>query len=90
MAEEPEREQVALEFARPVPGAEELDQIRVADDGRGEQHQLRELLDVVDGDDVLEAVGLADADEQVDDQRHAREDGAGDEVGGEDGAVPAR
>ena len=83
-------EHVALELARPVPGAEELAQVRVADDRRGEQHQLRELLDVVDRDDVLELVALADDDQQVDDQRHAREDRARHEVGREDRAVPAR
>jgi len=39
-----------------------------------QQHQLRELLDMIGRDDVLQPESLADDDEQVDDQRHARKD----------------
>ena len=72
-----------------VPGDEELHRVGVADDHARGEHDLAHVLDVAEGDDVLEAEELAGGDRQVQHHREAAEDGARDEVGREDRRVPA-
>ena len=71
------------------PRDEELHRVGVADDRAGHEHDPRHAVEVEEGDDVLEAEGLARDHHQRDHHREAREDGAGDEVGREDRRVPA-
>ncbi len=78
-----------LEDVARVPGDEELDAVGVAHDQRGHQQQLGHRLEVEGPDDVRDAECLAQRDQDDDDHGQAGEDGAGDEVGGEDGRVPA-
>ena len=73
-----------------VPGHERFDHVAVGDDQPGGEKDLRHVLEVPRGDEVLELVDGAQRDGERQDHGEARVDGAGDEVGREDGRVPAR
>ena len=73
-----------------VPGDEELHRVGVADHRPGHEHDLRHVVEVAEGDDVLEAERLAADHHQRQHHGEAGEDRAGDEVGREDRRVPAR
>ena len=71
------------------PGDEELQGVGVTHHRAGEQHDLGHVVQVLHGDDLLEAEGLAHDHHQRHHHGEAREDGPGDEVGREDRGVPA-
>ena len=83
-------EDAELVHVAAVVREEELDDVGVADDHRGEEHGLGQFLEVFDRHHVFELLELAHRNAQRQHHRAAREDGAGHEVGREDGGVPAR
>src|SRR5919107_819962 len=75
---------------RAVPRRERLHHVAVADDEARREHHLRGVAEVALGYEVFEPVELAERYQQRQHHREARVDGARDEVGREDGRVPAR
>ena len=72
-----------------VPSHESLDAVAVGDDESGGEHDFGGVLQVTLGDEIFEAVNFADGDGQHQHHGEAGVDGAGDEVGREDGGVPS-
>ena len=72
-----------------VPGSEELRGIGEADHRPGHEHDLRHVVEVPEGDDVLEAERLAADHHERQHHGEPGEDRARDEVGREDRRVPS-
>ena len=78
-----------LERVAAVPRHEVLHRVGVEQDRAGQQGQLGQVVEVIVGDHVLDPERPPERDDQRHHHAEARVDGAGHEVGGEDGAVPA-
>ena len=72
-----------------VPGEEQFHGVAVADHQAGRQHDLGHVVDVAHRDQAFHPVEAADGDGEGEHHGEAGVDGAGDEVGREDGGVPA-
>ncbi len=84
------QDHVALELVRAVPAEEHLHRVAVEHDEARHQHHLRHVVEVLQGDEVLQAVHRAQGNGERQDHREAGVDRARDEVGREDRGVPAR
>ena len=80
---------VRLVRVRAVPRHERFDHVAVGDDQPGDEQDLRHVVQMALGDEVLQPVHLADRNRQRQHHREARIDGAGDEVRRKDRGVPA-
>ena len=79
-----------LEHRAAVPSDEELGGIGETNHGAGGEQNLTDILQVLLGHHLFQAVPLAAGHDQRDDHRKTTEHGPRDEVGGEDSRVPAR
>ena len=82
-------EQKALIRIAAIPGNEELHGVGVAHNRAGGQGHLAHQLDVPHGDDVFELEQPPQRHQQRQDHAKARIDRPGDEIGREDGGMPA-
>src|SRR4030095_566944 len=86
----PVNEGEALVDVSAVPGDEKLDNVGITYHHAREQHDLVHVLQVVNGDVSLQLEDLSGDHEQVQNHGEAGENGARDEVGGEDRRMSAR
>ena len=73
-----------------IPAHEGFDPVAVGHNQARGQHDLGGILQMALGDEILKSVNLANGDSEHQHHGEAGIDGAGDEVGREDGGVPSR
>src|SRR6267142_221342 len=78
-----------VEFVAAVERHEEFEEIAVSDDEPGGQHDLGHVVQVANGDELFEAIGLAQRNRDGQDHGKARIDGAGHEIRRKDRGMPA-
>src|SRR4029077_9293339 len=82
--------QIQVELIAAVNGHEIFEEVAVGDDEAGGEHHHSHVLKVAHGDEVFQAIGLAQWNGDGQDHGKTGVNGAGDEVGWENRRVPAR